>query len=886
MLRLTVKKYYFFQAVKSLYAKNLPKPFFFIIAFLFYMLECSGQTILEGNVTALSGKPLPNVSVTVSRLSSKNVIAFGITGINGAYKVTVNSKEDSVQIRVSLLGYETIERPILNKSATLPFSLIPGAVTLKEVVVKNSPIRLTKDTLNYSVQSFASKEDRTIADVIKKLPGLEIQDDGKIVYQGKPIQAFLVNGLDLLEGRYTLASNNLPHDAVKNVQVIENDQRIKVLDSLVFSDRTTLNLQLKKFLTTGTAGIGAGGLPILWDVNLTPITYNKTFQAINTYQSNNIGKDKSTQLRVLTSDNFFEGPNKPNADLLSVQQPSPPPFDQKFWLDNNQHLFSSNILKILGKDLQIKFNISYVTDYQQKYGTANTSISIPGQPNITLTEVKNNGQNKNSFKSGFILEKNTKKQYMKNTFLFEKEWSNTIGNLTNGNTNIYQNLSGTPVSVSNKISLIKAFGKQLINLNSSISYNTFSQMLGVKPGQFDSTFNNNIPYDAVVQYAKLKTFQTNNYISFVKGISRFTLSPKLGVEFRDQSMESYINTVTSNISKELGSNFQNTLSLGKLNIYEELNTQYRYGDFVTGLAIRLSEQDYKLRDGIRQNFNELNRVLLEPQFNIRGKIKQNTEISVYSTATNSFGEISQLYSAYILQSYRSLQRLNSTMPESFSLSNGISINYKNPLKGVFFSIGYSIANIKNNLVFRNAYNPDGSTTLESMVKDNHQRSQSINALFSKYIGNIKTVFKLSGRFSFNNSEQIINNALSQIHGNSSVLGINITNSFLKHLSLDYDALFSFTYNRLNGNQISDIQIHQHNFKLNFFPVQNQMVTLNSRYYYNSRNSQPNHVFTDLLYRYTLHKRKIDFELNCNNLLNAGNYTTVSGDGYIIVEKQF
>ncbi len=806
--------------------------------------------------------------------------------MNGSYKITVNSKEDSIQIRVSLLGYETIEQILKNKSATLHFTLIPGAVTLKEVVVKNSAIRLTKDTLNYSVQSFASKEDRTIADVIKKLPGLEIQDDGKIIYQGKPIQAFLVNGLDLLEGRYTLASNNLPHDAVKNVQVIENDQRIKILDSLVFSDRTTLNLQLKKFLTTGTASVGAGFSPLLWDINLTPITYNKTFQAINTYQSNNIGKDRSTQLRVLTTDNLFEGSNKPNADLLSVQQPSPPPFDQKFWLDNNQHLFSGNILKVLQKDLQIKFNVSFVTDFQQKYGNTLTSISIPGQSNISLTEVKNNSQTKNNFKSGFILEKNTKKQYLKNVFLFEKEWSNTIGDLKNGNTGIYQNLSGTPVSISNRTSLIKAVGKQLINLNSSISYNTLSQLLNVKPGQFDSAFNNNAPYDAVIQYIKLRTFQTNNYLSFVKGIRRFTFSPKLGIEIRDQKLESYINTILSNTSKELGSNFQNTLSLLKLNIYEELNTQYRYGDFVTGLSIHLSEQRYKLTDGIRQNVNEIGRVILEPQYNIRGKIRQNTEISIYSSLNNSFGEISQLYNAYILQSYRSLQKLNSTIPENFSFSNSISLNYKNPLNGVFYSIGYSITSTRNNLIFRNAYNPDGSTTLESIVKDNHQQSQSFNVLLNKYIGAVKTVFKFSGRFAFNNSEQIINNALSQIHGNTSGLGFSMTNSFFKHLSLDYDALFSLTNNSLNGNKISEIQIHQHNVRINFFPVQNQMLTLNTKYYYNSRNSQPNRIFTDLLYRYTLPKRRIDFELNCNNLLNAGSYTTVSGDGYIIVENSF
>ncbi len=853
---------------------------------LLSFLQTSAQSIIEGKVSTSTGKPLSNVAVSISKISSKSVIAFGITNVNGTYKITVNIKDDSLQLKVSLLGYEVIEQIILNKSTSLNFSMAAGSVNLKEVIVKNSPIRLTKDTINYSVQSFASKEDRSIADVIKKLPGIEIQDDGKIIYQGKPIQAFLVNGLDLLEGRYTLASNNLPYDAVKNVQLIENDQRIKVLDSLVFSDRTTLNLQLKRFLTTGTASIGAGITPLLWDINVTPITYNKTFQAINSYQSNNIGKDRSSQLRVLTTDNLFEGANKQNPNILSVQQLSPPPFDQQVWLDNNQHLFSSNVLKVLQKDLQVKFNVSYVTDFQQRYGNTITTIYPPGHSNITIDEIKNNNLNKNNLKSGFILEKNTKKQYFKNIFLFEKEWSLTIGDLKNNNTSIYQNLSGTPVSISNKLSLIKAMGKQLVNINSSISYNTLFQTLSVKPGQFDSSFNNNKPYDEVIQNLQLRSFQTNNYLSFIKGLGKFTFAPKLGIEVNEQWIESSINTIMSNVKTELGSNFKNSLSLLKFNIYQELNTQYKSGDFVTGLAVRLSEQQYKLNDKSQQNINETSRILFEPQFNIRGKIRQNYELSFFSSITKTIGEISQLYNAYILQSYRSLQKLNSTLPENLSLSNSITLNYKNPLKGIFYSIGYSRINIKNNLVFKNTFNADGSTTLESILKDNYQESHSINTLISKYIGTIKTVFKISGRFAFNTSEQLINNSLSQIHGNLSTLSFNITNSLFKHLSFDYDASYSYSTSRLNGNQISNIKLQQHNFKINFFPISNQLLSFNSRYYYNSQNSQSNRVFINLLYRFTIPKKKVDFELNCNNLLNSSYFTTVSGDGYQTVENRF
>src|SRR5690606_28278686 len=165
-----------------------------------------------------------------------------------------------------------------------------------EIKVGNMPIYKRKDTINYDVNAFTSKQDRVIADIIKKLPGIEMRGD-QILYQGKPIQKYMVNNLDLMEGRYGMINNNLPADAVKNVQVVENDQPIKILDSLVFSDRASLNLELKKFTSTGSGKVGVGLAPLLWDVNVTPMTFGKTFQMLNSFQSNNTGHDVAKDLR-------------------------------------------------------------------------------------------------------------------------------------------------------------------------------------------------------------------------------------------------------------------------------------------------------------------------------------------------------------------------------------------------------------------------------------------------------------------------------------------------------------------------------------------------------------------------------------------------------------
>jgi hypothetical protein len=93
------------------------------------------------------------------------------------------------------------------------------------------------------VNSFSKEQDRSIGDVLR-MPGIEVPD-GKILYQGKAINKYYIEGLDLLEGKYNLANDNLPYQEVSQVQILENHQPIKTLDSLQFSDRTALNIKLK-----------------------------------------------------------------------------------------------------------------------------------------------------------------------------------------------------------------------------------------------------------------------------------------------------------------------------------------------------------------------------------------------------------------------------------------------------------------------------------------------------------------------------------------------------------------------------------------------------------------------------------------------------------------
>lgn len=858
----------------------------FLLTFLLPLsVAVFAQKVIEGTISGEKKGPLSNVSVSVSKSNMSGILAFSISDNKGYYKITTLSSDDSLIISVSLLGYAPIKQKIKNETQSYDFVLQESAVILKDVSVKNAPVRLGKDTLNYSVQSFATKEDRSIADVIRKMPGMEVQDDGTIIYQGKSIQAFLVNGLDLLEGKYGLASNNLPYDAVKNVQVIENDQRIKVLDSLVYSDRTTLNIQLKKYLTTGTGQLGIGTEPLLWDVNLTPITFNKTFQAINSYQSNNIGKDKSAQLKTLTTDYILDPVRKPNTQLLNVLPVAQPPFDPIYWLDNNQHVLSSNILKVLSKAIQIKMDFAYVNDLLHREGSTQTTIFSPGQ-NIQLAETKSNSVNRNLLKTGFVLEKNTKRQFIKNVFQFEKETSRTIGELFNNKpASIRQQLQDEPLSVSNRMSMIVPISKQLLTISSQISHIVSTQMFSTSPGVFDSLLNNNHSYDATYQHLVIKQSQASHYLGIVKAAGRFTFSPKLGLEYTHQKLESHIATEDLGILSDAGNNFRNNTRFNKLNIFQELLSQYKIGSFVSSLRLRLSEQQYSLFPSTGNNKNFTQRVLFEPQFNSQVKLGIRWELNMFGSLNRYFGEINQLYSAYILQSYRTLQKLNPTLPENTSYTGGFMFKYKLPKRAFFFTVGYNYNSTQKNLIYNNYYSPDGSSTLEMLLRNNYQRMHTVNGTMSKYVEPVKTLFSFNGRIQTGYSEQIVNNVVNQINMQQYGFGFGFNNSILDHLVLGYNASLNISNNSLNGTRINNITIQEHKVSASYFPAASHMISYNANFYQNNQQSQTNQAFVNMVYRYAIQKKKIDFEVQCSNLFNANNFTTNFSDGFIIVENQ-
>lgn len=156
---------------------------FFIL--LLTNLSLYAQTF-TGKVKGKKGELLVGASVVAST-ESKSIVAYCLTSDKGEYKLTIPKGKNPASITVSYIGYQKKTIPFADLKDGMTITLVEGGFKLKEVKIKAERIKSTGDTLTYSVAGFRQGQDRSIADVIAKMPGLEVKADGKVEYQGTPI---------------------------------------------------------------------------------------------------------------------------------------------------------------------------------------------------------------------------------------------------------------------------------------------------------------------------------------------------------------------------------------------------------------------------------------------------------------------------------------------------------------------------------------------------------------------------------------------------------------------------------------------------------------------------------------------------------------------------
>jgi hypothetical protein len=216
-----------------------------------------------GQVLDSLNRPIAYANVVAINQSTQKIAGFGISNNEGKFKVTL-LEGPSYLIRVSFVGYRQFEQALSTWDSDTPQLVIlkqsDTQLGLVEVV-SEMPVTMKGDTLTYKTDAFTTGTERKLEDVLEKLPGFQVAEDGAVKVQGKNVDKVLVDGKPFFDGDTKLATKNLPANAVDRVQVLKNFNEISPIRGMDTNETLALNIQLKdgkKNMVFGdlTAGIG------------------------------------------------------------------------------------------------------------------------------------------------------------------------------------------------------------------------------------------------------------------------------------------------------------------------------------------------------------------------------------------------------------------------------------------------------------------------------------------------------------------------------------------------------------------------------------------------------------------------------------------------------
>ena len=210
-------------------------------------------------------KPLEAATVFMETLRDSTLITYTITDRSGKFILEGNTSVKKARVNISFVGYESFQEIVDLKNSVQDLGNIPLAfsvASLDEVIIKSrAPITIKKDTLEFNVVSFKTKKDATIEDLLKELPGVEVDPDGKIKVNGKEVSNVLVNGKPFFGNDPTIATRNLTKELIEKVQVVDTKTKAEAFTGEEGDKSSkTINLTIKEENNKGIFGrVAAGG---------------------------------------------------------------------------------------------------------------------------------------------------------------------------------------------------------------------------------------------------------------------------------------------------------------------------------------------------------------------------------------------------------------------------------------------------------------------------------------------------------------------------------------------------------------------------------------------------------------------------------------------------
>ena len=852
-----------------------------ICSFTITVVFAQEKSISGKVIDAQTKAPLSSITILWKDKSAK-IMTYKATDHSGNFILTTAKNVDSSYIEINSLGYKKKRIDGLRFDRPNIIELDASSILLDEVEVKSKPrAQRQGDTLTYDVSSFSKDEDRSIGDVLKRMPGIEVSESGNIKFQGKSISNFYIDGDDLLGDKYKIGTNSIGHKMVKDVQVLNNHEHMKVLKNKRFSDEVALNLVIKedaKLSLSGQLKLGAG-LPHQYDLEANSMLFNKKYKGLNVVQGNNTGRSLGGEVAGSSAESVLNKlGHTPINNLLSLGIVGAPPIASQHYVMNHSAGMSFNNLLNLKSKWQLKMNMQGGFDNINKKFAGKTTY-LTEADSFSFEEDQKSDSRKWVGAVSMNASKNLENKFINDELVVEYE-NEDAGAMVQSNRSLYDLQKSHRISgFRNKLDYVPALKNgDIIQFSWFANYGSKPQDLTILPGVFSSILNDSLAYNLTKQYVEVPSFFTNlnTGYRFSKGKIKqyYGISYVLDMQQLQSYMDKEIQGLMSRVDRPDSFNDMDWIRSG---LAFSPSFDYINKRLSASLSLPLTLQHTKYED-INYDVNERQtKLLFNPSFSSRYQINQEQNISFNYNRGNSFGNIENVYKGLIVRNYRSISNNSAGINES--RSNNFGINYKagKSLKMLFYALGANFSESTSSTMISNRIDEESSQT-ELIQRENKSKSYGINGGFDKYLFKLASLVKLNAAVNWVDYNQLFNDELLPFRNVSYNLSPAIEAKVWNKINVSYTGNASWTNTQqLSGDNSLDrtaFNLSQNiGFPITPFPGFNMRFSARHLFSNQQGLKDINYLFLDAFIRYRYQKWKTDFELNVTNIGNIKKFET-------------
>ncbi len=684
------------------------KKFLLLILFAF-TISLSAQSIkVKGTIKDSLGAPLEFANVIASIKTSGETESYGITNYQGRYQLDL-PKGNTYILRASFLGYETKEQtvnvPADAENMELDFVLQPQENKLDDVeIVYEMPVTVRGDTIVYNADSFTNGDERKLGDVMKKLPGVEVNDEGEIQVEGKTVQKVMVEGKDFFDGDSKLATKNIPADAVDKVEVLRNYNEVGQMRGLGNDqDNVAINIKLKKgkknfWFGEVTAGAGVADEDERYLVHPKLFYYSPKYSINVITDFNNIGEVPFTFRDYFNFTGGFRNFNRGGGTNFSIKES-----DLGFAVSQNDR----------AKDIEAKFiagNFSYAVNEKldisgfailsdNKTNIVNNSIREFINRGITENTTNNNDQRNqlgmlklsSSYKpnSNFQLDYDALIKTSKQT-----EDDATISIVGGNENNISEVKENKPFSINQNANAYftlndkNIFAAQVQHLyqdedpfyqavQDSIPFRgIFTTINPLDPLNSDADIFDPLEQSDRYNINQNKNIQTNkvdgkvDYYYVLNNLSNVNFT--LGTTYSNQKFNSGIFQILDNGNRNAFTedDFNNDVTYTFTDVFFGLHYKLKSGKFIFTPGLTL--HNYNLKNEQLGSVSTQNDWRVLPDVNVILELKKSENLRFNYSITSEYSDVNDYAQAYVFNNYNRLFRGNRELENSLSHSYNLT----------------------------------------------------------------------------------------------------------------------------------------------------------------------------------------------------------------------